>query len=585
MTNFYDHIIVGGGSAGSALANRLSADPGRRVLVLEAGRPADYWWDVLVRMPAGIAFARGKRFYDWRYVSEPEPHLRGRRMNLPAGRMLGGTSNLYGMLYQRGNPMDYESWAALPGMQDWDYAHVLPYFKRMEDAEAVGPFRGTGGPLTVQKSKPKNPLSQAFLLAAQQAGHYATPDVNGYRQEGFGTLDHNIRKSRRWSATRAYLRPARKRPNLTVRTGTTVTRILFDGKRAIGVEYADWRGRVQQVLSADTIISAGAIKSPHILQLSGVGDAAMLEAAGVPVVHHLPGVGANLQDHLAVQIQHICTKPVSLNPTADLKNAPWIGAQWLFLRSGPGATNHWDAGGFARSSDRYTFPNLMYQFLALASKSYPNSPTTPHGYQVHVGVMNSDSRGGISLASSSWRKPPAIQFNYLSTEQDRRDWIDAIRVTREIMAQPALARYDGGETEPGPGVQTDEQIWDWVVTNAKSAMHYSGSCKMGTDDMAVVDPDTMRVHGLDGVRVVDASVMPMVTNANTYAPVMVIAEKAADIILDRPPLEPEHLEFFRRDKVAPVAELVRPDGHRAEGGGANGVNGLGIRKGAPEPTS
>jgi choline dehydrogenase len=554
MSSFFDHIIVGGGSAGSALANRLTADPGRRVLVLEAGRP-DYWWDVLVRMPAGIAFTRGKSFYDWRYRSEPETHLRGRRMNLPAGRMLGGTSNLYGMLYQRGNPLDYEGWAAEPGMQDWDYAHVLPYFKRMEDAEVRSPFRGRGGPLTVHKATPTNPLAQAFLVAAQQAGHYGTPDVNGYRQEGFGALDHNIRRSRRWSATRAYLRPARKRPNLTVRTGVTVRRIMFDGARAVGVEFVDRRGRVQHALSADTILSAGAIKSPHLLQLSGVGDRAALEEVGIPVVHHLPGVGANLQDHLAVQIQHSSTKPVSLQPTADLRNAPWIGAQWLFLRSGPGATNHWDAGGFARSNDGLAFPNLMYQFLPLASKSYPNSPTGPHGYQVHVGVMNSDSRGSISLASPDWRTPPAIRFNYLSTAQDRRDWIDAIRVTRRIMAQPALARYDGGEAAPGPDVQTDDQIWDWVVTNAKSAMHYSGSCKMGTDDAAVVDPDTMRVHGLDGLRVVDASVMPVVTNANTYAPVMVIAERAADLILDRPPLEPEYLEFFRRDRVAPVTEL------------------------------
>lgn len=548
MTDSFDHVIVGGGSAGSALANRLSADPARRVLVLESGRP-DYSWDVLMRMPAGIAFTRGVSFYDWRYRSEPEPGLRGRRMNLPAGHMLGGTSNLYGMLYQRGNPMDYEGWASRPGMQNWGYANVLPYFKRMEDAEVAGPLRGRGGPLTVQKGRPGNVLSQAFLVAAQEAGHYATPDVNGHRQEGFGTLDHNIRRSRRWSATRAYLRPAMNRHNLTVRTGTTVSKVMFDGTRAVGVEFVDRRGNVEHVLSRDIVLCAGAIKSPQILQLSGVGDAAALESLGVPVVHHLPGVGANLQDHLAIQIQHSCTKPVSLQPTANLKNAPWIGAQWLFLRSGPGATNHWEAGGFARSNDKLAFPNLMYQFLPLASKSYPTSPTGPHGYQVHVGVMNSDSRGSISLTSPNWRTPPAIQFNYLSAEKDRQDWIDAVRVTREIMAQSALARYDGGEAAPGPDVQTDDQIWDWVVTNAKSAMHYSGSCRMGTDDQAVVDPDTMKVRGLDGVRVVDASVMPAVTNANTYAPVMVIAEKAADIILDRTPLPPDHTEYFRRDQT------------------------------------
>ncbi len=557
MTGFVDYVIVGGGSAGSVLANRLSADPARRVLVLEAGRP-DYSWDVLMRMPAGIAFTRGASFYDWRYRSEPEPGLRGRRMNLPAGRMLGGTSNLYGMLYQRGNPLDYEGWAAEPGMQNWDFAHVLPYFKRMEDADTAGPLRGSGGPLTVRQSSPTNPLAQAFIVAAREAGHFGTPDVNGYRQEGFGALDHNIRRSRRWSATRAYLRPAMGRANLTVRTGTTVSKIMFEGSRAVGVEFADRRGHVERVSGREIILCAGAIKSPHILQLSGVGDATALESAGVPVVHHLPGIGTNLQDHLAVQIQHSCTQPVSLQPTANLKNAPWIGAQWLFLHSGPGATNHWDAGGFARSNERLDFPNLMYQFLPLASKSYPTSPTGPHGYQVHVGVMNSDSRGTITLASPSWRTPPAIQFNYLATEQDRRDWIDAIRVTREIMAQPALARYDGGEGAPGPDVQTDDQIWDWVVTHAKSAMHYSGSCKMGTDGHAVVDPDSMRVHGLDGVRVVDASVMPVVTNANTYAPVMMIAEKAADMILQRPALDPEHLDYHRHRPAS------QPDDQRTE---------------------
>jgi choline dehydrogenase len=540
----YDHVIVGGGSAGSVLANRLTADPTRRVLVLESGRP-EYRWDVLTRMPAGIPFMLGRKQFDWSYRTEPEPHLRGRVVDLPAGKLLGGTSNINGMVFQRGNPMDYEGWAALPGMRNWSYAHVLPYFKRMEDAEAGGPFRGRGGPITVERGRGENPLCEAFLEAAVQAGHARTDDVNGYRQEGFGRLDQNIRTSRRWSATRSHLDPVLGRPNLEVRTGTHTTRILFDGTRATGVEYVDGRGAVHRATGAEVILSAGSIRTPQLLQLSGVGDADLLRSVGVPVVHHLPGVGGNLQDHMAIQIQHVCTEPVSLQPTAHLKNAPWVGFQWLFLHGGPGATNHFEVGGFARSNDGLDYPNLMYQFLPLASKSYPNSPTSEHGYQLHVGPMNSAARGSVRITTAGWRRPPAIRMNYLSGETDRQDWIDAIRVTREILAQPALGRYDGGEAAPGPDVRTDDQIWDWVVENAKSAMHYVGTCRMGVGDDAVVDPESMRVHGLDGLRVVDASVIPVVTNANTYAPVMMVAEKAADLILGRAPLPAEDLEFYR----------------------------------------
>jgi choline dehydrogenase len=550
----YDHVIVGGGSAGSVLANRLTADPTRRVLVLESGRP-DYQWDVLTRMPAGIAFMLGRKQYDWRYRTEAEPHMRGRRVDLPAGRLLGGTSNINGMVFQRGNPMDYEGWAAEPGMERWSYAHVLPYFKRMEDAQATGPFRGRGGPISVEQGRGDNSLCQAFLQATAQAGHSATEDVNGYRQEGFGRLDQNIRRSRRSSATRSHLDPVRRRANLDVRTGTHITRILFEGTRAIGVEYVDGRGGTHRALGAEVIVSAGSIRTPQLLQLSGVGDADLLRSVGVPVVHHLPGVGANLHDHLAIQIQHECIEPVSLGPMAHLKNAPSVGFQWLFLRRGPGATNHFEVGGFARSNESLAFPNLMYQFLALASKSYPNSPTTAHGYQVHVGPMNSAARGSVRITSPDWRQAPAIRMNYLSGETDRRDWIDAIRVTRDILAQPAFARYDGGEAAPGPDVRTDDEIWDWVVENAKSAMHYVGTCRMGVGEQAVVDPDSMRVHGLEGLRVVDASVIPVVTNANTYAPVMMVAEKAADLILGRTPLPAEHLEFYRHRP--PLAEPSR----------------------------
>jgi choline dehydrogenase len=411
------------------LANRLSADPTRQVLVVESGRP-DFSWDVLTRMPAGVAFVLGRGFYDWRHRTEPEPGLRGRRVDLPAGRLLGGSSAINGMIYQRGNPMDYERWAAQPGMERWNYAHVLPYFKRMEDCRRLSPFRGQGGPITIERGRGENLLSRAFLQAAAEAGHALTKDVNGYRQEGFARFDNNIRESRRWGATRAYLDPARDRPNLEVRTGVHTTRVLFDGTRAIGVEYADGDGQIHHVHGGEVVLCAGTIRTPQVLQLSGVGDPDLLRSVGVPVVHALPGVGENLHDHLAIQIQHVCTQPVSVGPTAHLRNAPWIGFEWLFRRRGPGASNQFEVGGFARSNDALDYPNLMYQFLPLASKSYPNSPTTAHGYQAHVGPMKSDSRGWVRISSLDWRDAPAIRMNYLSTQKDRQDWIEAIRVTR-----------------------------------------------------------------------------------------------------------------------------------------------------------
>jgi choline dehydrogenase len=543
----YDFVIVGGGSAGSALADRLSADPSNRVLVLEAGRP-DYLWDVFIHMPAALTFPIGSRFYDWKYTSEPEPHMHDRRIYHARGKVLGGSSSINGMIFQRGNPMDYERWGADPGMGTWDYAHCLPYFNRMESclaADPGDPFRGHDGPLALERGPGTNPLFRAMLEAAQQAGYPATDDVNGERQEGFGLFDRTIRRGRRLSAARAYLHPAMKRPNLDVRTRAFVTRVLFDGDRAVGVEYTRGGGTPRRVYAGEVILCGGAINTPQLLQLSGVGNADELRALGIDTVADLPGVGENLQDHLEVYVQYACTQPVSMQPYLKWRYRPWIGAQWLFLRSGPGATNHFEAGGFARSNDTVAYPNLMFHFLPIAVRYDGSSPAGGHGYQVHVGPMYSDARGSVKIVSRDPRVHPALRFNYLSTEQDRREWVEAIRVSRDILNQPALDPFNGGETSPGPSVRTHEEILDWVANEGETALHPSCTAKMGTDGMSVVDPTSMRVHGLEGLRVVDASVMPYVTNGNIYAPVMMLAEKSADLILGNTPLPPATVEFYR----------------------------------------
>jgi choline dehydrogenase len=549
MTTYYDFIIVGGGSAGSVLANRLSEDPANRVLVLEAGR-SDWSWDVFIHMPAALAFPIGSRFYDWKYESEPEPHMGGRRVYHARGKVLGGSSSVNGMIFQRGNPMDYERWASGEGMETWDHAHCLPYFKRMENCLAAAPndpFRGHDGPLVLERGPARGPLFDAFFAAVKEAGHPLTDDVNGYRQEGFAPFDRNVHQGRRLSAARAYLHPVMDRPNLTVETFSLTTRVLFDGSRAVGVEYARPGRRTREAKADEVILCGGAINSPQLLQLSGVGAASELRALGIDVISDLPGVGENLQDHLEVYVQHSSTQPVSMAPYFAMKNRPKVGLEWLLRKSGPGATNHFEAGGFIRSNEEVAYPNLMYHFLPIAVRYDGTLPPGGggHGYQVHVGPMYSDVRGTCKVVSRDPREHPALRFNYLSTKNDRREWVEAIRKTREILDAPAFAPFSGGELSPGREVETDEQVLEWVAKDAETALHPSCTTRMGTDELAVVHPRSMRVHGVDGLRVVDASVFPYVTNGNIYAPVMMTAEKAADLILGNTPLAAEPVEFYR----------------------------------------
>ena len=538
----FDYIIVGSGSAGSAMAYRLGEDGKRRILVLEFGGS-----DIgpLVQMPAALSYPMNMPRYDWGYLAEPEESLGGRRLVCPRGKVIGGSSSINGMIYVRGNPGDYAHWEE-SGAHGWGYADVLPYFRRMEHSHGgEAPWRGVDGPLHITRGPRDNPLHDAFVESAKAAGYVHTPDYNGYRQEGFGPADMTVWRGRRWSSANAYLRPAIKRGNVRLEKGALVDRILFNGKRAIGVQYMQGGVMHQAHASAEVVLAAGAINSPQILQRSGIGPGQTLQKAGVDVLVDRAGVGENLQDHLEVYFQVACLQPITLYKHLGLLSKALIGAQWLFFKSGLGASNQFETLGFIRSRAGVSYPDIQYHFLPVAISYDGRAPAEGHGFQLHVGPMRSKSRGHVRIVDSNIASPPQIKFNYMSHPDDWDEFRRCIRLSREILKQAPMDPYRGPEIQPGDDQTSDDQIDAFIRDHAESAYHPCGTVRMGAadDPGAVVDPQC-RVIGVENLRVADSSIFPRITNGNLNAPSIMTGEKAADHILGRPPLARANDEPF-----------------------------------------
>lgn len=534
-----DYVIVGAGSAGCAMAYRL-AEAGKRVTVIEHGGSDA---GPFIQMPGALSYPMNMGIYDWGFATEPEPNLGGRVLATPRGKVIGGSSSINGMVYVRGHARDYDTWAEM-GADGWSYADVLPYFRRMENSHGgSGPeFRGNDGPLHITRGPRENPLFDAFIKAGEQAGYPVTADYNGQQQEGFGPMEATIWKSRRWSAANAYLKPAMAGGNVQVVRGLA-RRVVMEGKRAVGVEVDTRSGREVIRAGREVILAASSINSPKLLMLSGIGPAAHLKEHGIEVVADRPGVGANLQDHLEIYMQFAASQPITLFKYWNLWGKAWVGAQWLFTGTGPGASNQFEACAFIRSKAGVEYPDIQYHFLPIAVRYDGKAIAAGHGFQAHVGPMRSKSRGSVTLRSGNPTDAPVIRFNYMSDPSDWEDFRACIRLTREIFGQEAFKPYLKEELQPGSQVQTDIQLDDFLREHVESAYHPCGTARMGraSDPMAVVDPEC-RVIGVEGLRVADSSIFPQVTNGNLNGPSIMTGEKAADHILGRTPLPSSNLE-------------------------------------------